>query len=124
MRCFEDLRIWQDARILVKEIYSITKDLKDFGFKDQLQRAAISIMNNIAEGSDSGSNGLFIRYLQIAKGSCGEVKSMLYVCEDIRYIDSEQANELRIRVYNISAAIQKLIDYLKQTQKQQNNNNN
>jgi len=124
MRCFEDLRIWQDARILVKEIYSITKDLKDFGFKDQLQRAAISIMNNIAEGSDSGSNGLFIRYLQIAKGSCGEVKSMLYVCEDIKYLDSEQANELRIRVYNISAAIQKLIDYLKQTQKQQNNNNN
>jgi len=123
MRCFEDLRIWQDARILVKEIYSITKELKDFGFKDQLQRASISIMNNIAEGSDSGSDGLFIRYLQIAKGSCGEVKSMLYVCEDIGYLDSEQANELRIRVYNISAAIQKLIDYLKQTQKQPNNIN-
>jgi four helix bundle protein len=124
MRCFENLRIWQDARILVKEIYSIIKDLKDFGFKDQLQRAAISIMNNIAEGSDSGSDGLFIRYLQIAKGSCGEVKSMLYFCEDIKYLDSEQANELRIRVYNISAAIQKLIDYLKQTQKKQQNNNN
>jgi len=113
MRCFEELRIWQEARILVKEIYSISTNWKDFGFRDQLQRAAISIMNNIAEGSDSGSDNLFSRYLQIAKGSCGEVKSMLYVCEDIGYLPSEQAAELRNRVYNISSAIQKLIDYLR-----------
>ncbi len=113
MRCFEELRIWQDARILVKDIYSITTYWKDFGFKDQLQRAVISIMNNIAEGSDAGSDNLFIRYLQIAKGSCGEVKSMLYVCEDIGYLSSEQALELRNRVYNISSAIQKLVDFLR-----------
>jgi len=113
MRCFEELRIWQDARTLVKDIYSITTSWKDYGFKDQLQRAVISIMNNIAEGSDSGSDNLFIRYLQIAKGSCGEVKSMLYVCEDIEYLSPEQAIELRNRVYNISSAIQKLIEYLR-----------
>jgi len=113
MRCFEDLRVWQDARILVKDIYSITKNFNDFGFRDQLQRASISIMNNISEGADSGSDNLFVRYLQIAKGSSGEVKSMLYVCEDIGYLPAEQTLELRNRVYNISSSIQKLIDYLK-----------
>ena len=114
MRCFEELRVWQDSRLLVKDIYSFTKDLKDFGFRDQLQRASISIMNNIAEGADSGSDNLFIRYLQIAKGSSSEVKSMLYVCEDIGFLTTQQSIELRNRVYNISSSIQKLIDYLKQ----------
>ena len=114
MRCFEELRVWQDSRLLVKDIYSFTKDLKDFGFRDQLQRASISIMNNIAEGADSGSDNLFTRYLQIAKGSSSEVKSMLYVCEDIGFLTAKQSLELRNRVYNISSAIQKLIDYLKQ----------
>ena len=113
MRCFEELRIWQDARLLVKDIYSIVANWKDYGFKDQLQRAVISIMNNIAEGADAGSDKLFARYLQIAKGSCGEVKSMLYVCEDIVYLSTEQAIELKTRVYHISTSIQKLTDDLR-----------
>ena len=73
----------------------------------------VQVYNNIAEGADSGSDNLFVRYLQIAKGSSGEVKSMLYVCEDIGYLPAEQTLELRNRVYNISSSIQKLIDYLK-----------
>lgn len=78
MRNFEELRVWQDARILVNDIYKMMSDCKDYGFKDQIQRAAVSIMNNIAEGSESGSDPLFIRYLKISKASCGEVRSMLY----------------------------------------------
>jgi len=113
MRCFEELRIWQESRLLVKEVYALTNQLKDYGFKDQLQRASISIMNNIAEGSESGSDKLFVRYLNIAQGSCSEVKSMLYVCEDLQYCSNIQATELRNKVKNISSGIQKLLDYLK-----------
>ncbi len=61
MRNFEELRVWQDARLLVNDIYKMTEACKDYGFKDQIQRAAVSIMNNIAEGSESGSDPLFIR---------------------------------------------------------------
>ena len=113
MRCFEELRIWQESRLLVKDVYALTNSLKDYGFKDQLQRATISIMNNIAEGSESGSDRLFVRYLNIALGSCSEVKSMLYVCEDLQYCNNLQATELRNKVKNISSGIQKLLDYLK-----------
>ncbi len=113
MRKFEDLRVWQDARVFVVEIYSLTRDLKDWGFKDQLQRAAVSIMNNIAEGSDAGGDGIFVRYLHISLGSCSEVKSMLYLCEDLHYCSPERANELRIKLKQISSSVNKLINYLK-----------
>lgn len=113
MRCFEELRIWQESRLLVNEVYALTSSLKDYGFKDQLQRATISIMNNIAEGSESGSDKLFVRYLNIAQGSCSEVKSMLYVCEDLKYCNNQQAIELRNKAKSISSGIQKLLDYLK-----------
>lgn len=113
MRCFEELRIWQESRLLVKDVYRLTNSLKDYGFRDQLQRATISIMNNVAEGSESGSDKLFVKYLSIARGSCSEVKSMLYVCEDLEYCNDQEAIELRLKVKNISSGIQKLIDYLK-----------
>ncbi len=115
MRCFEELRIWQESRLLVKDVYRLTNSLKDYGFRDQLQRATISIMNNVAEGSESGSDKLFVKYLSIARGSCSEVKSMLYVCEDLEYCNDQEAIELRLKVKNISSGIQKLIDYLKTT---------
>ena len=115
MRCFEELRIWQESRLLVKDVYRLTNSLKDYGFRDQLQRATISIMNNVAEGSESGSDKLFVKYLSIARGSCSEVKSMLYVCEDLENCNDQEAIELRLKVKNISSGIQKLIDYLKTT---------
>lgn len=95
MRRFEDLRVWQDARILVNEIYKLTSSCKDYSFKDQIQRASVSVMNNIAEGSESGSDALFSRFLRIAKASCGEVRSMLYLCEDIGYSSPNDAEQLR-----------------------------
>lgn len=117
MRKFEELRIWQDARVLVSDIYKIMKENKDYGFKDQFQRAAVSIMNNIAEGSDAGSDKQFLRFLQIAKASSSEVSSMLYLCEDLQYIEKEKVNEFQLKIYNLSAGIQSLIHYLKTSSK-------
>ena len=81
VKTFEDLRIWQEARGLVKEIYSIfgvsRPAEKDYSFRDQVQRASVSIMNNIAEGFERNSDAEFARFLIIAKGSCGEVRSLL-----------------------------------------------
>ena len=112
MRNFEELRVWQEARVLVNDIYKTMSNCKDFGFKDQLQRAAVSIMNNIAEGSESGSDSLFIRYLKISKASCGEVRSMLFLCEDLQYCSVEASIILRNKTILISSSIQKLIEYL------------
>jgi len=75
---FEDLRIWQDARALVKQVYSDMCKIRDYGFRDQIQRAGISVMNNIAEGFERHSDIEFARFLDIAKGSAGEVRSMYY----------------------------------------------
>ncbi len=112
MRNFEELRVWQDARILVKDVYLSMSNCKDYGFKDQIQRAAVSIMNNIAEGSESGSDALFIRYLKISKASCGEVRSMLFLSEDLQYSSAENALILRNKAIIISSSLQKLIEYL------------
>ena len=114
MKQFEDLRIWQDARIFVSLIYILTEQVKDYGYKEQIRRAAVSIMNNIAEGHDSGTDSLHIRFLHIAKASCGEVKSMLYLAEDLKFCTAEEAEKLRMQAKGISAGIYKLIEFLKQ----------
>jgi len=90
---FEDLIAWQKARELTKEIYRITakgKFEKDFGLRSQVQRACVSIMSNIAEGFDRAGRGEFHQHLVIAKGSCAEVRSQLYVANDVGYISNEQ----------------------------------
>lgn len=78
----KDLKLWQDPREFVKSIYELTSAEKfkiDFGLKDQFQRAAVSIMNNIAEGFERNNNKEFIKFLGYSKGSAGEIRSMLYV---------------------------------------------
>ena len=95
-RSVENLYIWQMGRNVVNDIYNMMDSYKDYGFKEQLQRASISIMNNIAEGFDSGSDKKFISYLNISRGSCSEVNSMLYLCEDLKICDKEQ----RISIQN------------------------
>ena len=114
-RCFEELRVWQTARVLVKNIYGITSDLKDYAFNDQIRRAAISVMNNIAEGFEGGSDSMFKKYLLIAKGSCGEVRSMIYLAEDLGYIDTERLNNLLTDCKELSKGISKLATYLDRT---------
>lgn len=94
---FEDLIAWQKARQLTAEIYRITAHgefVKDFGLRDQIRRAAVSVMSNIAEGFDRGSRGEFHQFLVVAKASCAEVRSQLYVAQDVRYIDQEAFNNL------------------------------
>ena len=93
---FEDLEAWQLSRELTNQIYAITKNgpiARDYGFRDQIRRAAVSVMNNIAEGFDRGSNKDFVKFLFIARGSAAEVRSLLYVALDQKYIDEAGFNE-------------------------------
>jgi four helix bundle protein len=85
---FEDLIAWQKAIDLAELIYVHFRELKDFSFRDQICRAAVSVSNNIAEGFDRGSDADFKRFLNIARSSCNEVKSMLYLAERLHYIGS------------------------------------
>jgi len=114
---FEDLRIWQQSRKLVSRIYTLfgvgSQSEKDFGFRDQVQRASISVMNNIAEGYERIGDAEFARFLSLSKGSCGEVRSMIYVAEDLHYLTPEIAEELRKESIEISKGISTLIKYLK-----------
>ena len=116
-RKLENIRVWQDARVFVNDIYALMKDNRDYGFKDQIQRAAVSIMNNIAEGSECGSDAKYISYLNISKGSCSEVKSMLYLCEDFKYCSREERFQLCNKLQIISSQLYKLIEYLSQNKK-------
>jgi four helix bundle protein len=118
---FEDLTIWQYARQLLKEIYSIfmIRGLaqRDYGFRDQLQRAALSVMNNIAEGFERSSKADFARFLDIAKGSCGEVRSMLYVASDLGYIQKDKALGLISQFQILSKQIAALSKTLRKSNK-------
>lgn len=95
---FEDLIAWQKARVLARDIYAISQAgqfARDFGLSGQIQRAASSIMFNLAEGFERGSRAEFHQFLSIAKGSCAEVRSQLYLALDIGYIDRQQFDELQ-----------------------------
>ena len=84
---FEDLLAWQRSRELVREIYKSLQNCRDMGFRDQIQRAAVSVMSNIAEGFESGTRQEFLNYLYIAKGSAGEVRAQIYAAHDIGYLN-------------------------------------
>ena len=112
---FEDIEAWKEARLLVKEIYEYFTNIKDYGFRDQIQRAAISVIANIAEGFDRGSNKEFIQFLVIARGSVSEVKSLSYVALDIGYIDEETFNKISERCFKITSLINGFIRYLKKS---------
>ena len=109
---FEDIIAWQKAQDLAENIYKIFGDSKDFGFKDQICRASVSVSNNIAEGFDRGSNADFRRFLFFSIGSCSEVKSMLYLAERLHYIDKNSKNNLIRQGDEISKIIRGLIKSL------------
>ncbi len=110
---FEDLICWQKARLLTKEIYKALRDCRDFGFKDQIQRAAVSVMSNIAEGFESGTRLEFLNYLYIAKGSAGEVRAQLYTALDIGYLNIEIFKYLNGLASECSKLISSFIKSLK-----------
>ena len=114
---FEDLRIWKQARELTSLVYRLTKVTlvsKDFRFCDQMRAAAISVMNNIAEGFESGYDKKFVHFLFIAKGSAGEVRSMSYAGLDLGYFSASQHSEIISKSKEVSSGIRRLIDYLQQ----------
>ena len=113
---FEDLEAWQIARELTNKIYSISRKesiRRDYGFVDQIRRAAISIMNNIAEGFERGSNKDFVRFLFIARGSAGEVRSMLYVGLDQGYLADDTFTRCHDLCVRCSQLCRGLIKHLK-----------
>jgi four helix bundle protein len=94
---FEDLIAWQKARELTKSIYRVTQQGKfnrDYGLRDQIRRAAVSVMSNLAEGFERAGRSEFHQFLVIAKGSCAELRSQLYVALDANYIGNENFNDL------------------------------
>lgn len=102
---FEELEIWQVGRRLTQEVYTLAQTSKlsrDYGLRDQMQRAAVSIMSNIAEGFERGGNQEFVQFLYVAKASCGELRSQLYVALDQKYIDSQAANEMTMTLKRLS----------------------
>jgi four helix bundle protein len=113
---FEDLECWQRAKSLAVELYVISNSGefgKDFGLRDQIRRAAVSIASNIAEGKERETIAEFIRYLYIAKGSAGELKAQLLIAQDIGYLDQMSSKELQLKIEKVSAMIGALIKTLK-----------
>jgi len=109
---FEDIIAWEKSRILAISIYSHFRLCKDFAFKDQIQRATISISNNIAEGFERHSNKEFSKFLYIAKGSCAEVRSMLYIALDLKYIKKDDFDKMYANSNEISKIISGFIKTL------------
>ncbi len=110
---FEGLRIWQEARSLTNLLYERTESLRDFAFRDQMRRAAMSTMNNIAEGFERHTDADFAHFLTVAKGSSGEVRSMLYLGEDRRYFTTDEATRLRASAESLSGGIANFAFYLR-----------
>jgi four helix bundle protein len=112
---FEDLEVWKAARRLVNDIYEMTQGNQfshDWGLKDQIQRAAVSIMSNIAEGYERGSNKEFIQFLFIAKASSAEVRSLLFIAVDRKYIDKNKFDAVSAEAISISKQLKGFISYL------------
>ena len=112
---FEDIESWKEARILVSQVYSALLPCRDYGLSSQMQRASVSIMSNIAEGFDRGSNKEFIQFLIIARGSASEVKSLTYAALDLGYFDDGTFSNIVDRCTSISNLLNGFIRFLKKT---------
>ncbi|MCK4473935.1 four helix bundle protein [Candidatus Parcubacteria bacterium] len=117
---FEDLNIWKLALKITKEIYDITakKDFsKDFGLRDQIRRAIVSVSSNIVEGFEKNYNNEFIRFLKIAKGSVGEVRNQLYIALSVNYITEREFQIINKQLEDLANQVGKLISYLEKYKK-------
>jgi four helix bundle protein len=115
---FEEMEVWKSARSMARYIYAISKNplfLRDYSLRDQIRRAAISIVSNIAEGSESQSNPNFIRYLASARGSAAEVRAQLYLALDFGYISSADCTFWVSQTESIGRQIGGFIRYLKKS---------
>ncbi|MEO6692890.1 MAG: four helix bundle protein [Saprospiraceae bacterium] len=109
IKCFEEIIAWQKAQELAVEIYQNFNKSKDFGFRDQICRAAVSVSNNIAEGFDRSTDADFRRFLFIALGSCSEVKSMVYLSVKLKILHIEKSSTLFNQTNEIAKIINGLI---------------
>ena len=119
---FEDLEVWQAAKKVVLHVYRLTTHgtlAKDYGFKDQLQRAAVSIMANIAEGHERGGSREYIQFLYIAKGSAAETRSLIHVGTDLGYLSDQERAELLDQLTGIARQLGGFIRYLEKGTLQQ-----
>jgi four helix bundle protein len=115
VREFEEYECWKRARELTNAVYKVTRDnksMRDYAFTDQIRRASISVMNNIAEGHERGSNRDFVKFMYIARGSAGEVRNMLYIGFDQGYLDQSAFDKLEDISRQTAKACYGLIKYL------------
>jgi len=115
---FEDIESWKRARILTKQIYEITsmgEFRRDFGLKDQVRRAAVSVLSNIAEGFERGGDQEFLQFLAVAKGSCGELRAQLYVALDQGYFSLEKFETLSSAATEVGQLLAGFMRYLRES---------
>ncbi len=115
---FEDMEAWRQARVLCQEIYYVSGQgsfVKDFGLRDQIRRASVSIMSNIAEGFERSGTGEIIQFLAIAKGSAGEMRSQLYIALDQGYLDQGEFARLASLASDSGKMIAGLMMYLRKS---------
>jgi len=110
---FEDLIFWKKSQDLAMQIYTNFSSLKDYGFRDQISRASVSISNNIAEGFERGSNADFKGFLHFSFGSNSEVRSMLYLSEKLNYLEKAKVDELIIQTNEVSKMLYAFIKSMK-----------
>lgn len=116
---FEDIEAWKKARALNREVYRITRGepfARDYALRDQIRKASISVMSNIAEGHERDGNAEFRQFLYIAKGSAGEVRSQLYAALDAEYIDQQTFDRLTALALDAVRLITGFIRYLDQSE--------
>ncbi len=110
---FEDLDVWKRSCSLTVKLYKLLKACQDYGLKDQMTRAAVSIASNIAEGAERDSIPEFIRFLHIAKGSAAELRTQIYIAYKIDVISKKEKDELIEEIKSISSMLQGLIKHQK-----------
>lgn len=118
IKTFEDLDVWVRAKDLSVLVYQLTDGelfRKDFGLKDQIRRASISVVSNIAEGYERNGNKEFAQFLSIAKGSAGEMRAQIHIAKELKYISETEARLLVERATEISKMLSGFINYLKQS---------
>lgn len=120
---FEDLPVWKESICLTKEIYILTskgKFSKDFGLRDQIRRAVVSISSNIVEGFEKSNNNELIRFLRISKGSTGEVRNQLFIALEIEYLTKNEFDEMNIKFDSLGKQIGSFVCYLEKQRKNGN----
>jgi len=112
MDAFEELEVWKRSSRLCCEVYKALRESREWGLKDQLTRSALSVPSNIAEGYERNSRREFVRFLQIAKGSCGELPTQLYIAQDIGVLEAKRARRFIQESTELSRMLQTLIGRL------------